>query len=1793
MSESSTENVQQTSSHATGKTSSEHVVTITRRDVDVRKGASEQAEEFLKKEMRRGSALNPLNWSRKIGLRVLEDYWRQRLVQQIEKSMLENSNSYLELDLAKSSIKASDLFKGTVENIEIDASAKKEQEKEAGKAKIEETRLKAEKLKQQGTLVEAQGQLRDMLVAEVLRPIVEGQITNEKEIQTKLSEFVKAHETDPQVQAIFGRDATQYGKLADYFASDLIETGRAIKQEIAAHHFAIEQLNENVRIQLANTRWAAETEPTFNAVDKAVAWAERHRLTGVLLNPATIGAAFSLATFATMRATGASARAMQFAVPVAGLLPGALFAAARRNYDLKVDMAAHRRERAYNKQIPQGAKRREALEKFAYSTVSVKELINGGGTELITGTQRKALSELLKEDLSDGQATSRANVIRRIAEIKSRLDFSSQEKVDLITFEGKEQVEQGRLGLVKAIVEARTALLNAGMADAEIEQFENNFKGECKQKFIQNKEQQDRAFQGYRLRQAGKAAFFGGVAGLSAGIVSQEVLAEIGRNVHGASELPVIGALFGKGQTAAEKAVHSVATLAGHPEVTAPMASIDTFKELYQNGGVLDAGNNLAITINTTDHSFGFVDKATNQMIPTKFPMFADNNGHVQVMGDIDQLPNEIKDVVKAWDPKELPSISIKEQIKEAVASSNPTEITQGNVKMDVLNNNATLTDNNGDILAKGKIDSQGFLLLEGTDKAKLTLVHDELTKQGFESPGVVDNSVQKPSELERITDILAKKEMQTIHYDNFNATIDGANHQITVQDFKTGQNFTVPISDSAELTFDGSKIPKEALPIVKERLEAVGFTTAETQIPGETKTIEVAGPDKTATKDVLEHFRSRGELEKAQRLFWHDNDTPTHLNEQGQLVGADGKELQFYHHTLKDGSVDLDMSKMISKITPKGFENWDSTIDNQYNRVTNDIIQNADGTRTYKNFEFLITPNDAADKTREIIRIAVNSDGHLQLPKESLLSQFFEIKDGKVVQLARFVEVAHVEYDAQGNVTGKTILATSVGKGMDNIITTIPTKELQTVVTPETNILKAIPSVEHPIAYHYTLETKPPTAFDLTPPEMEEAPPLIPTPFVPRYPLERLELPLTRETPSYYGAYTAFWNLSPATQEFYRNRRSEKLKNNPDAQLDAGAEISDYLNRQTPEYRQQLENYLAQSDMQQPMDDACEAVIVIPVYSLGEGQIVKNALEQYLLQIDSSKNKQAVDPAKFELILFLNYPKPQIDGIEQKIGRSIQEGAEKRVKLDKPEPYDTEEVVKQFMVRHPELKIRIMKQEFDQRPQWGKIIKPLYDAALLRSSKRVSPQKKDISIVTNDIDVVTLSPGYMRNILQTMQETTGKLDGMVGKIDMPNHGYEKYPGFLAAMRLFQHLDVQIHHRKNINVITQGRNTILRASIYAAIGGVNTDTDAGADTELGRMINHARNNAQTIKYANRAWLHTDPRREIQMWIDGIPLPYAWDRWAAMDVYGKTWDSRFNVPPQDPSRLDKDFLEREIYFETERWGLNPNSKEMEKALSFLGLKPRDYHIGKRLIKHPRKGEAEVETIIIDRIDGVVERLKKYVEEKRRETTERKIVKALSSQPSPTTPPSAITPPPVPAAPPAPSPAPTETLEATAPISEPTPPSQPEKTPKDMVEQINKVLSESPGSQARFQTEPQAIADYLKTIELSEGIKIADLIAVIQNGNLATVGTISAGLAGSIKFDITLANDISGLKVVSRKVNVPWTLVLAGKQKQIEDALANLNTVLFSQINAKIDPLWQLNTIQIQGNNLAFDFKRKTS
>ncbi len=606
----------------------EYSVMIGNRTEDIRKHAAELAEKHLRAEQRKGKLLNPLSWARKTKLRVLEEYYRQKYTREITQAMLENKNSLMGYDFATKAA--------------INTAAEIEKGKAEGKAKIEQ--LKTGELIEGQKVAPVDGEIRNKIIAEFIKPITEGTLTDEKELQDKLKAFVARDDIkdDPRIIDLFGNKSTQYGMKADFFATDLLEMGRQIKADKEAHGFSLTQMDSHIKIQLANTSWAAETQVKWSMADKAIAWSQRNDKRGWLTNPAVIGAVTSIGLYGGMRAAGYSGKALLAAAPGAGLLVGASFAAVRRAHDLKVDRAAHQVEMAYGSQLPeQDAKRRRSLEKFALESTSVNTLLGGGVERTTVGGDTRGMRELMDLDLTTVE--NRQALMQRVSEIRTRLDYSASQKIDLITYQSRETVEQGRLQLIKAVAEAKKKLLDAGVTQDQMTNELGNLYGQWSAQFLTNRESQDKAFNRYRVKQSLISAGIGGASGLAiglgAGFVAREVMEHTVGNTHisGLEKVPGLNKLTGK-----------------HEDTKDQLQSLSSEKKPLQVG-------DLTISMDDNNHIITTTPDGISQVHENW--TLADN-GHIKITGEV---PQEIKDEFK------MEGFDVSENVDKEPFSFDPT----------------------------------------------------------------------------------------------------------------------------------------------------------------------------------------------------------------------------------------------------------------------------------------------------------------------------------------------------------------------------------------------------------------------------------------------------------------------------------------------------------------------------------------------------------------------------------------------------------------------------------------------------------------------------------------------------------------------------------------------------------------------------------------------------------------------------------------------------------------------------------------------------------------------------------------------------------------------------------------------------------------------------------------------------------------------------------------------------------------------------------------------------------------
>ncbi|MBI2601201.1 protein kinase [Candidatus Daviesbacteria bacterium] len=1297
-----------------------------------------------------------------------------------------------------------------------------------------------------------QNDLRGKIIKDILTPIVTGNVPqNEAEIRQRkedvrrqLTQFVQNNMDNPLIRQLFGNQAESFGQIADYFATDLLEMGLKLKDNLAKHQEGADQIDAYVTIRLANARFAGNTE-NLTATDKTVAWARRRRaeslvkggdslLAGTILNPLFVGAAVSLGADGLLKAAnggvriGAVVGGTALAGPLGGLILGAVAGGGvvglRRLGEVAHQQKMHAAEVALGGTVPdmqangglwgrlRGTERRRDMERSRYQTFSAKQLLDGGGQNHL----QAGVDQLLTLDLSN--TTNQQEVARRMQEIRVRLIRGRREKSEYITY-GKNYVlaDQEVAQLVDAAARLEQKLRSQITDAAQLNTLLSEQFDVVDQEISDDKRAKNGAARNYRVRQAAGATIFASTLGFAGGLA-----------VRGVQNMMDGRGFFETRWT----------------PTRAPGLARDTFKQTFDNPKNYDLNNDLTLATNygaDNGHNAHFIDRATGQTIAGP-PVRVTSEGSLVISGAEASLDPKIKNLVTdtGWTREiyDNPDFNIHQKIKN-FASSPEQDLT--------FIHGSSIVDLNKD---RGSVSIfLGNPDIKSPDNAWIV--------GHFDQEGALSFDPQDPA--------------------------------------------------NANVNWDS----------VQSRLKTEGWAIESKQFETPPGIRYEKSPDKIVDKDFFGFIREHkeiGEVDRARRDLWHDNDTirrfadgrPAGSKDTGNIIGIDGKELQF-HHRVKDGQVELDFSQMRSQLLPDGKRgvNWDFSIDSQYGRLAKDISQNG-----YRNFEILITPDHAADEARQVVVINAQThpelmQGKLNLDANSPLTKaLFNLdQNGNPIrnkwgnfQNVEFIEVAHVEKRPDGSMV-RTILSTTVGPGeVQKIPTTIPGE--------------AIP-IPEPRPPHEGFKLTPPEAIKYIPPLPAEIPAdkLWATPFAPYHPLpfeERLIPP-----GSLYGGRPREEIL-----KILAKNRSKTLKQNPNAKLNSYQEAQMYFEKQNPAYYQEIKQLTGQIKEEPSVN--LKAIVCIPVAGHQEGGNIYNSLANYLPQ-DASKDQ-------YEILLFVNYPQTDKQGEPVKPDNTLSE-------------------IERFRKDHPDVPIRVVVKALPiKQANIGTIRKYLNDIALFRQYQR-GPKAEDIILISNDADNKGIAPTYLSNFIQKFEQNP-QVDGMLGQLDWDPEAYIKYPLLHIGTRLFQNLAVIGRHRSG-RMPSSGANFAFRGSIYAAIGGYLPGSEGGEDIAIGWGIIEGRQDHKRVTFAGTrvSRLYTSARRAIAAIKDGIvPLDQWQKEFSAFDdeIRRMQLGEGENINYDDPAQLAKfkEGLETvinktlDIYEHGERLG--KDSEYYQRALRWSGI-----------------------------------------------------------------------------------------------------------------------------------------------------------------------------------------------------------------------------------------------------------------
>lgn len=371
----------------------------------------------------------------------------------------------------------------------------------------------------------------------------------------------------------FATDEMIYHKESVY-ADNLLEMAKQIKQNIA-HGQGLDVLDRDFEIVIGKARTGVETETKYNSVDRVMDKIQKTSL-GKVINEATLASAVAIVYgFGVKGSLSTAQRVAKWIGPLGMGLSASIgggVAGLRENKRIKEDRAQHAREMAKGKIIEKDSTMREEMEKFRYETKDANVLANN-------------LKEALEALKGEPNEQKLSEVLNDLNEIESRIAFSEQEQIDLISFSDSKNVEQERTRMYIEIAEAKVYLKKN--IHAEWATFYNDKKGlnnylehsrrvKIQNVFLKEKTFKDELFNKMKSKKVALAVTKGMVIGLGVGFVAQEVDAYLSGSQEGLFSSEV--------GHAADKVHHYTALESLRRYLSGDMPQAKVFHEIIQPG---------------------------------------------------------------------------------------------------------------------------------------------------------------------------------------------------------------------------------------------------------------------------------------------------------------------------------------------------------------------------------------------------------------------------------------------------------------------------------------------------------------------------------------------------------------------------------------------------------------------------------------------------------------------------------------------------------------------------------------------------------------------------------------------------------------------------------------------------------------------------------------------------------------------------------------------------------------------------------------------------------------------------------------------------------------------------------------------------------------------------------------------------------------------------------------------------------------------------------------------------------
>ncbi len=530
------------------------------------------------------------------------------------------------------------------------------------------------------------------------------------------------------------------------------------------------------------------------------------------------------------------------------------------------------------------------------------------------------------------------------------------------------------------------------------------------------------------------------------------------------------------------------------------------------------------------------------------------------------------------------------------------------------------------------------------------------------------------------------------------------------------------------------------------------------------------------------------------ERDFWYDNNTPAPRFDKNELGlhwgGANNTGVT------ANGTVQMSVATMTAGGSYHGLEhtNWATEADQGHLKLAVSLSRDTQAT--------------------PIILDVHAHDGVIDIPTDPNVMPpgIFTIENGHAVFHGAYAEVVQTNGMSQNGDLHIRPLATITGHNtLHSMADTVTTHEKQVVP-------------------HYKL----------TPPVHEGidrvVEPIVMPPLVLRRPLEALVRRRNGEPPLYgYSEISGEYGrggLSAEYLEQMKNERSPRLIEKPDAILNPRQEL-DWYKRELEKRRgtdglKKIEENVKNTPELAGLTGDTKTIIILPVAGAFESDNIFNTLSLYAQQ-----DRVAVEKAT----ILLNVNWLDVAKLDPRQARAI---AKTLTEIDRARS------------KFPWLKIAVIQNEYkkDEVEATGGVIgyaaSDLVDTALMAVQASMESGKMDdhheVGIQRNDADML----GMSRNHLLKFQEAFEKApeaDVFRGMTRFDVRAAEKYPGWGIATDLS--LALLTRHTANGGVNTGGANCLVRASTFAAIGGLGdikkNGSGAGSDdTSMGVRIAYAR-----------------------------------------------------------------------------------------------------------------------------------------------------------------------------------------------------------------------------------------------------------------------------------------------------------------------------------------------------------------